>query len=335
MKDKQGNISTTLYRKPCWKNALLHFSSMHPRFVFSNIVKGQYLRIMRICKEDLNRQQQLNAMYSLLSDRDYPVSMLSRIKEIVMDAPGDKNIYIGGVTSHAGDRPNTGRVIKTTFITRYTNDNKNIIYIINKNWQVLIADPKILSLVGNTPSFTYRNSKNLKIILCTEHHHDEFNSSTIGHYDRLGTYPCNKCNMCKFILKEKDFVHPTINYRFKSRFHASCEDENLIYLATCTRCSAFYIGMTSRKLKNRMYNHIYDIKRNNQQNALAKHISSFKDHIFEFRVLQLITKSKRGGNNKNHLESIELCWIFKLRTHIEPGLNKCISVKTVLIARKY
>ncbi|XP_043932128.1 HCLS1-binding protein 3 [Protopterus annectens] len=82
-------------------------------------------------------------------------------------------------------------------------------------------------------------------------------------------------------------------------------------MANCISCQAFYIGLTKRRLKERIYNHVYDIRKHNELNALAKHINLNPTHQFRFRVLQVLEVGPRMGDNNNALAKLELEWIFR------------------------
>ena len=47
--EKDGSLSTKLYRKPTDRNAYLHFNSYHPVKQKENIPFGQFIRAKKIC----------------------------------------------------------------------------------------------------------------------------------------------------------------------------------------------------------------------------------------------------------------------------------------------
>ena len=57
----------------------------------------------------------------------------------------------------------------------------------------------------------------------------------------------------KISSQRKKFILPLLN-------DSNYSSENLIYIIYCSFCNFFYIGQTN-KLKNRIYNHINDIKK--------------------------------------------------------------------------
>lgn len=130
------------------------------------------------------------------------------------------------------------------------------------------------------------------------------------------------------------FVHPNTSKIFTFNIRANCDTEHIVYLAVCTACTAFYIGKTDRKLKNRIREHIYQIRIKSEVNALSKHIlQKGLSRQFKFMVIQINVPNIRGGDVRNKTEQIETDWIIKMQAHIPPGLNGKIPVKSALKGR--
>lgn len=71
-KDAKNKLQTTIYRKPCNKNLLLHFKSDHPLQLKKSIIYSQALRLKRIISEPKNLQQELTFLARTLIARGYP-----------------------------------------------------------------------------------------------------------------------------------------------------------------------------------------------------------------------------------------------------------------------
>ena len=74
----------------------------------------------------------------------------------------------------------------------------------------------------------------------------------------------------------------------------NCNSSNLIYLITCKLCGLQYIGETKRKLKDRLNDHISNI-RTNKITAIALH---FKTLYHSITHLQIIPIELINNNNK-------------------------------------
>lgn len=85
-----------------------------------------------------------------------------------------------------------------------------------RHWKILKLDPAISKYIPQSPSITYRRSRNLR------------------DSDQSRIYDIRK--------------------------HITCRSEGVIYCASCP-CNLMYIGLTTRKLKVRIREHVIDIQR--------------------------------------------------------------------------
>ncbi|OCT57247.1 hypothetical protein XELAEV_18003757mg [Xenopus laevis] len=75
-KDKQGELSTSLFRKKTASNSFLHARSMHPPKCIEGIPKGQYLILRRICSSDEDFKQEVYKLYQRFKARGYKTRCL-------------------------------------------------------------------------------------------------------------------------------------------------------------------------------------------------------------------------------------------------------------------
>ncbi|XP_073431355.1 uncharacterized protein [Dendrobates tinctorius] len=66
-----GQLSTTVFRKPTETNSLLHAASAHPKTTINGIPIGQFLRIKRICSEESLFEEQSTILKKRFQDRGY------------------------------------------------------------------------------------------------------------------------------------------------------------------------------------------------------------------------------------------------------------------------
>lgn len=146
-----------------------------------------------------------------------------------------------------------------------------------------------------------------------------------------GMFKCQACNFCQYILESNRFkVH---DYEYKLNLRANCNSRMVIYLAMCQTCTAFYVGKTERRLRDRIYEHTYVIRKQKLDNALAKHISVYPNHMFKFLIIDQITQDFRGAPLPLKLEERELFWQIRLNAYSSPGLNENCSLSSVLKLR--
>lgn len=95
----------------------------------------------------------------------------------------------------------------------------------------------------------------------------------------------------------------------------------MVYLFTCDLCHIQYAeGRTTRGLRDRFYEHVYSVQKNEITNV-AKHFrESHAGDIsaMKVQVIEKIRTPKRGGDI---LCCREVFWIFLLQTHIPSSLN--------------
>ena len=85
--------------------------------------------------------------------------------------------------------------------------------------------------------------------------------------------------------------------------------ENLpkvIYFIKCNGCDKVYIGVTGRRLKNRIYGHKRDCRLGNLNTGLSRH-SWDCNHFFDFSNIKILAKE----NNKYKRKIIESIYINK------------------------
>ena len=77
----QGNkVTTTLYKKPMSKHAYLHYESNHPIHLLKSLPYSQGLRIIRICSEVEDRNNELDKMFNNFKSRGYPDHVLTNCR---------------------------------------------------------------------------------------------------------------------------------------------------------------------------------------------------------------------------------------------------------------
>ena len=78
---QNGQIETTLYRKPTDRNQYLMPSSCHPRQTTKSIPYSLATRIIRICSNPQDRNKELEILKQNLLERDYKIETIERAIE--------------------------------------------------------------------------------------------------------------------------------------------------------------------------------------------------------------------------------------------------------------
>lgn len=131
------------------------------------------------------------------------------------------------------------------------------------------------------------------------------------------------CDYCDHIKKGK-FIQSCTNGRtFEISSFINCNTQFLVYVITCEVCQIQYVGRTTRRFRDRLHDHLYDIEKDRLTNV-ARHCNSVhhKDvsNLFIQGIERIVTPV-RGGDMFQLLCKREVYWIFSLNTRIPAGLN--------------
>ena len=77
------------------------------------------------------------------------------------------------------------------------------------------------------------------------------------------------CKYCPYI----DVSSTTTKNRHNAKFNVCCNSSNLIYCLTWSTCEKQYVGMTKRKLKQRLYEHLRNIRQGNLNDPIGRHLA--------------------------------------------------------------
>ena len=117
----------------------------------------------------------------------------------------------------------------------------------------------------------------------------------------------------------------TTKKRHNAKFNVCCNSSNLIYCLTCGTCEKQYVGMTKRKLKQRLYEHLRNIRQGNLNDPIGRHFSKVPHNSdpskVKVHVLSFITHPPDSRTALNMRLRFELDWIHRLRTTLPRGLN--------------
>lgn len=209
------------------------------------------------------------------------------------------------------------------FSTPYSIEFDSIKKIVVKYLPVLSSDPIYSQMLSNgirtvsrrAPSLGRRLSPSLYTSTKTPTHWLKFK----------GTFGCgiNSCIYCPFVKKGDTVLSVTTGKTHKIKSFINCNTWFVVYVITCTSCPIQYVGRTTRKLRDRLYDHLYDIDRNHPTN-IARHWNDYHNKDVSSLVIQGMEKivgPLRGGDKLKILCRQEVHWIFNLNTRKPAGLN--------------
>ncbi len=244
--DKVTNrVKFSVYVKPTNTFSYLLDSSNHPSFIFKNIPRGILVRYRRICSDTNVFLLQANTVKIQLVSRGYDYDKITKITNSLAATP--RANFLEYKEKKKFNTPNTFVVSK--FFDFNLNDNtpfiKSLSNLGQKHSLINYFKTNIVSkiqpnigaiLINNIFSYNF-NLKFYNYVKC----------------DEVGCEICDLSLNIKY-LYFKDFFLPISSF-------SSCTSSEIIYFIFCTKCNSFYIGESSRTVKKRISEHLYNIKK--------------------------------------------------------------------------
>ncbi len=321
-------VYTTLYTKPTDTHDYLLYSSAHPRHCKDNTPYSQLLRLRKICTLDRDFTEKSEMILAHFHRRGYPLEILKSAWELAKRLDRESLIT---PKSRASAPPNQPPDFYLT--TTFNPASPNLKEVLKTHWDLISIPPYDLNINPDRVKLGHRRCPNLKEKLC---------SATISypppanrlearnsHWDPARLPNENKCNTrnCRYcpILEHHGRVICHVTGRtYLAPKGVTCKSNNLVYLITCKKCLAQYVGETYRRLHKRMYEHLRDIETQKHTpvalhfNTPGHHISDIKFEVASFVYTYAPPDSEDGIQIRR---SVEKLWIHRMRTNRFPGLN--------------
>ncbi|OCT57838.1 hypothetical protein XELAEV_18002928mg, partial [Xenopus laevis] len=181
------------------------------------------------------------------------------------------------------------------FITTYSKQYHEIRRKVQKHLPLLNGDDKLQRVIENGCRFVTRRAKTLGNILSPSDVCNR-NSSPRTWLSTVGTYNCGDT---RCITRSSEVVSSSTTIRHKVKSYINCNTSYIIYLLTCKKCNAQYVGCTSRSLKSRIREHINSIVSRSSTTTISRHFLECSNGDIDFLKIQGIEKmyqSSKGGD---------------------------------------
>ncbi|XP_015197558.2 uncharacterized protein [Lepisosteus oculatus] len=293
-------LSTSVYYKPTDSHSYLLYSSFHPNHTKNSLPFSQFLRLRRLCSDDIDFENQALEMYSFFINRGYPSSVIDRALARAKNTPRTINPI-------RNSRLNN----RIPLVLPYHPNTLPIPRTINQNFSILQDDPSIGALFSDHPIISYRRPPNLRNLLVHSSLDRPQQPSTPG------TFPCKRarCITCKYTATTTLIQGPSGQFQITQT--ASCTSSNLIYCISCSKCPAIYIGETGRRLGDRFREHVRAVKIKDLSKPIVSHFTSDGHDHSNLSISVL----KDGFPNSYIRKTTETKIILQLGSHILPSLN--------------
>ncbi|XP_043934439.1 uncharacterized protein LOC122807592 [Protopterus annectens] len=163
-----NKFNSKIYRKETFTNSYVHFSSAHPRHIIRNIPKGQFIRACRMTSDENELLAELAFIRNMFHQRGYPPQLLNdTIREVLSKRTShypallDKfdPSHIFSSSNNFGKSKNCDNMVCSLDMST---DGNNIKKILENNWKIIEGNSDIFKVLGNKPSFVFRNNYNIK-----------------------------------------------------------------------------------------------------------------------------------------------------------------------------
>lgn len=139
-----------------------------------------------------------------------------------------------------------------------------------------------------------------------------------------GFLPCSgpRCSVCSYARRLSYFKGVSRSELFPILFNISCATANCIYVIECKRCLVRYVGQTSNPLRQRIAQHVHDIRHHCPSSPLVPHFTDIHclDDFSFFAIDRCLSMSNRLVKESK--------WIKCLKTCRPTGLNRSLSPYT-------
>jgi hypothetical protein len=242
-----------LYTKPTNNFSYLLNESNHPESIFKNIPMSLFIRNKRICTN-----------YSDFLAASYKTTIQLLKRKFCMD-----NIVSA---FNVVRKINREELLPYKFKNDF-NSHKTILFFNEFNYNLYINN-----IIYESFSNTKIENLEIKIVnkIATNINRLFVHNFKITNFYINQTYKCNtkNCMCCNFIYNQPYVELKDVNFKLPLLNNGNCLSKNIIYIIICTQCNIFYVGETSKTLKERIYQHLYKIKK----------FKAFKKNICEVSI---------------------------------------------------
>ncbi|CAH1251664.1 TRIM3 [Branchiostoma lanceolatum] len=137
----------------------------------------------------------------------------------------------------------------------------------------------------------------------------------------LGSMKCGseRCVTCEHLEEGATFSSHATEESFQMKDSMTCRSTYIIYLVSCSKCGAQYVGETKEELRTKFSSHMASINQN-KTSALAKHFNSAGHSMKNVRVRPIVQIELESHGDQLRKDE-EAFWIETLQTEAPEGMN--------------
>jgi hypothetical protein len=230
-------LKTDLFSKPTDAHLYLRSDSCHPSSCKKGLVKGELIRIRRICSSDSDFFKQAETMRTHFLKRGFNNDYVNKAIKEVKEMPRDSLLEYK-------EKQKNQRI---PFVLPYHPRMRGVSQILRKHFTSLTSSERLRKTFLEPPMVAYRRLPSLQDILV--HTGTSKKKSTETNH-RCKDKRCKTCpnmmegNTCTINGKSHDTIHG-----------GSCSTTNVVYGLRCKQCNVWYVGETGNRLRDRINGH--------------------------------------------------------------------------------
>eukprot|EP00079_Xenopus_tropicalis_P035384 XP_017949155.1 PREDICTED: uncharacterized protein LOC108647467 isoform X1 [Xenopus tropicalis] len=297
-------------------------SSNHDSAWLKNIPYGQFRRVRKNCSEIGEFEKQAEVITERFQKRGYKPKEIKEAREKTKRLERQQLLVYKDHDQIEGNE-------RFDFITQYNPQSKEIKKIIKKHWEVLKLDADLYQQLPSEPGIIFKRATNLKQRVTRSCIPPGAKSK---HKSLVGYYPCVTCKACKYGKKTKKFTSKVTNEEFQIDTIIRCTTKNVFYVLECP-CGLQYVGKTNRSIRQRLGEHIGNIKKGLETHSVSKHFKLAHNQNPKGLIcygIEIIEPNWRGGDIVRNTLRRESWWIYKLKTLNPLGLNIDYNLRAFL-----
>ena len=195
---------------------------------------------------------------------------------------------------------------RVTFTIKYHPSLPSLAKIVKTHWRSMTREKRLKEIFPQPPMVAYQQHSNLRSLLVRA-------KLSGGDKTRksVGMRKCIKgCSVCPYLKDTNHVKSRKTGERVEMSNKFNCNTAGVVYMIECHKCGIQYVGMTTRKFKTRMGEHVNDIK-NKKDKAISNHFNSKGHRLSDFRTLVI---ERVVPNDAAWLLEREEMWIKRLET---------------------
>lgn len=316
----EGMITRSFF-KATDRNSYISTTSCQHKPWLDNIPRGQFMRMRRNCTLEDDFETQSDRLEGMFLDKGYRKEFLKRERNMVRnlsrdDLLRDKNAAVGNKEFDG-----------TCIVLDYSLQSKDVERILKKYWSVLKQDTHLKDLLSDKPKIVYKKAPSLRDRLV--HNIVEPPPPKPKMFWNLkGFFGCGRCYSCVRVpsnnKRVKEFSNPHRGKLHTIEDFISCDTIGVVYAIKCP-CNLIYVGRTTRALKDRMEEHVRNIRKGHDKHHLSIHFKRVHNQStqdMKFWGIEAPKRNWRGSNYTRDISKRESWWIYQLGSLSPGGLNK-------------